>query len=174
MLELETRRELYNIVRAFPGLHMREIQRKVDMSIALTEYHLRVLVKADLVTETSEGGYKRYYPSPEEGGKGIGAQERRMLGTLRQAIPLRVTLLLLKDGQATNKEMSKRLGLSPSRLTFHLNKLLKVGVVRRLSRSEGKGYTLEDPATTLRLLVTNRPPPDILDECTDLWEELGL
>ena len=174
MLELETRRELFDVVRAFPGLHMREIQRKADMSIALTEYHLRVLVKAGLVTETSEGGYKRYYPSPVEGGRGMGARERRMLGTLRQTIPLRVTLLLLRDGHATNKDMSQRLGLSPSRLTFHINKLLRAGVVRRLSRSEGKGYTLEDPDATLRMLVTNRPPPDVLDECTDLWEELGL
>jgi predicted transcriptional regulator len=174
VLELETRRELFDVVRAFPGLHMREIQRKVGLSIALTEYHLRVLTKTGLVTETTEGGYKRYYPAPEEGGRGMGSRERRMLGTLRQSIPLRITLLLLKMGQATNKDMSDALGLSPSRLSFHLKKLLKAGVIRQLPRAEGKGYALEDPDTTLRLLVTNRPPPDILDECTDLWEELGL
>lgn len=153
---------------------MREIQRELDLSIALAEYHLRVLERAGLVTSTTQEGYKRYYPAPEEGGRGLGGQERRVLGVLRQAIPLKVTLLLMRDGRATNKEMAEALGLSPSRLSFHVKKLLGAGVVRRLPRSEGRGYELEDPETTLRLLVAYRPPPDVLDECTELWEDLGL
>lgn len=173
-LELETRRELYDLVRKFPGLHMREIHRELGLSIALAEYHLGVLERSGLVTSVTEEGYKRFYPAPQEGGRGLGGRERRMLGVLRQTIPLRITLMLLKQGRVSNKEMSERLGLTPSRLSFHLKKLMKAGVVRRLSRTEGRAYELEDPELVLRLVVAYRPPPDVLDECDDLWQELGL
>lgn len=177
LLELETRRDIYDLVRREPGLHMREIQRRLDLSIALTEYHLRQLEEAGLVVSIAEEGYKRFYPTTgADGGelRSLGGDERRMLGLFRQSIPLRVTLFLLNDEPATNSHIADGLGISRSRLSFHLNKLLRQNVIRKLTRSEGRGYVLVDRARTLKLLIAHRPSPDLLDECADLWDSLDV
>ncbi len=177
LLELETRRDIYDLVRREPGLHMREIQRRLDLSIALTEYHLRQLEESDLVTSIMEEGYKRFYPTTgADGGelRSLGGEERRMLGLFRQPIPLRVTLFLLNDEPATNSQIADGLGLSRSRLSFHLNKMLRQNVIRKLTRSEGRGYVLVDRGRTLKLLIAHRPSQDMLDECADLWDSLDI
>ena len=177
LLELETRREIYDLVRRVPGLHMREIQRQLDLSIALTECHLRQLEEAGLLVSILEEGYKRYYPTTgADGGelKALGAEERRMIGLFRQSIPLRITLFLLSRDVATQSEIADRLGISRSRLSFHLNKLLRQGVVRKLSRREGRGYSLVDRNKTFRLIIAYRPSPDLLDECAELWDSLDV
>ena len=177
LLELETRRDIYDLVRREPGLHMREIQRRLDLSIALTEYHLRQLEESELVTSITEEGYKRFYPTTgADGGelRAMGGEERRMLGLFRQAIPLQVTLFLLNNEPATNSQMADGLGISRSRLSFHLNKMLRQNVIRKLYRSEGRGYALVDRRRTLKLLIAHRPSPDLLDEVADLWDSLDV
>ena len=176
VLELEIRRDIYDLVRRTPGLHMREIQRQLDLSIALTEYHLRQLEGAELILSIMEEGYKRYYPTTgADGGKlALGGDERRMVGLFRQSIPLQVTLLLLNRDNATNSEIADELGISRSRLSFHLNKMMRQGILRKLARSEGRGYALIDHNKTLKLLIAYRPSPDLLDECADLWDSLEI
>lgn len=177
LLELETRRDIYDLVRREPGLHMRELQRRLDLSIALTEYHLRQLERSGLVTSILEEGYKRFYPTTgADGGelKALGGDERRMIGLFRQSIPLRITLYLLNEEPATNSQIADSLGVSRSRLSFHLNKMLRQNVIRKLTRSEGRGYALVDHNRTLKLLIAHRPSADLLDECSDLWDSLDI
>jgi predicted transcriptional regulator len=177
ILELETRRRIFQLVSSFPGLHMREIQRKLKLSIALAEYHLIFLEKANLITSISEGGYKRFYVKEEDGrapGMVIGHPERKILGLLRQRIPLQITLFLLGRKQATHSDISKSLEVSPSKLSFHLKKLLRSGVVRKLERDEGKGYAIADGNRIFRLLLTHKPAQDMLDEFSDLWDNISL
>jgi predicted transcriptional regulator len=40
VLENEHRREIYNFVKENPGLHMRELQRKLEIPLSTLEYHL--------------------------------------------------------------------------------------------------------------------------------------
>jgi predicted transcriptional regulator len=177
LLELETRRDIYDLVRTEPGLHMRELQRRLDLSIALTEYHLRQLEDSGLVVSITEEGYKRFYPTTGvDGGelRSLGGDERRMLGLFRQSIPLRIALFLLNDEPATNSQIADSLGVSRSRLSFHLNKMLRQSVIKKLTRSEGKGYVLVDRDRTLKLLIAYRPSRDLLDECADLWDSLDI
>lgn len=177
VLELETRREIFDLVKQVPGLHMREISRKLDMSIALVEYHLNYLEENGVISAITEGGYKRYYSKGIEGedtGPEIGYADRRVLGVLRQRIPLQITLFLLKNKKATLTRLSEALEMSPSKLSFHLKKLTKSGIVSKLKREEGKGYKIEEERRILRLLIINKPPKDMLEEFSDLWEGLRL
>jgi len=70
--------------------------------------------------------------------------------------------------------MADGLGISRSRLSFHLNKMLRQNVIRKLTRSEGRGYAMVDRNRTLKLLIAHRPSPDMLDECADLWDSLDI
>ena len=156
---------------------MREIHRQLDMPIALVEYHLNYLEKAEIILSMVEDGYKRYYVQPGKGvdaGPGIGYPERKILGVLRQEIPLQITLFLLNNNQAAHTEIASHLKISPSKLSYHLKKLLRLNVIKKLGRTDGKGYVIENEKEILRLLTTHKPPQDMLDEFSDLWESLDL
>jgi predicted transcriptional regulator len=172
VLELETRREIYDFIKKFPGLHMREIQRKLDIPIALVEYHLNIMEKAEIVTTIKEEGYKRYYAASRA--SLTGHNERKLLGTLRMRIPLHITLYLLKNKKRTHSEISKDLDIKPSKLSFHLKKLQKIGIVKKLGTVEGKGYMIKDERMVYRLLLAYKPPQDMLVEFADLWESLNF
>ena len=171
LLELETRQSIYDLVERTPGLHMREIQRRLNLEVALVDYHLYVMEKAEIVISQKEGGYKRFYISPSK--SGLDASQRRILGLLRQKIPLQITLFLLKEKEATHTRISKDLEIKPSKLSFHLKKMRRLGILKRLHPGEGKGYVLQDESLVLRLLLRYRPPQDMLDEFADLWEDLA-
>jgi predicted transcriptional regulator len=171
LLELETRQSIYDLIERVPGLHMREIQRRLNLEVALVDYHLYIMEKAEIVTSQKEGGYKRFYVSPSE--SGLDSNKRRILGVLRQKIPLQVTLYLLKEKQATHTKISNDLEIKPSKLSFHLKKMRKLGILKKLQPGEGKGYVVEDEALVIRLLLRYKPPQDMMDEFADLWDDLA-
>ena len=60
-LELEARREIFEAISSFPGIHFREILRRVHLPHSSVSYHLRYLMKESIITEVEDGGLKRYY-----------------------------------------------------------------------------------------------------------------
>ncbi len=168
-IEVEKRREIYNVVEDYPGLHMREIQRRADLSMNLVRYHLSQLKRYDIVEEVEEDEYKRYYP--KKGEKTVDFEDKRYLALLREEIPLSIVLYLLNTGEpASHGEIKEELDLAGSTLSYHLKKMLKKGLIEK----KEKKYWLSDPEEISNLLVTYEPPKDVIDEFIDLWEGLSL
>jgi predicted transcriptional regulator len=182
LLELETRRAIYNLVLAQPGLHLREIQRRLGMHINLVEYHIHHLIASELVVTVEQGGYNRYFPSQAPGtGERVDvltSRDKRVLGLMRQPMPVRIMVFLLAAGTALHKDVCDHLGCAPSTLTYHMKKLVRAEVVVQRTAGEGKGYHLADRRGVARLLMLYRPAPfDQVDAFTELWldisQELG-
>ena len=60
-LELENRRTIYQLIEKYPGIHFRELYRKLKISMGSFEYHLQVLERSDLIYSQKEGGFTRYF-----------------------------------------------------------------------------------------------------------------
>ena len=178
LLELDTRRAIYELVLAAPGLHLREIQRRLGMHVNLVEYHLGHLIASELVVEVKDAGYSRFYPTQTPGAGGgvdrLTSQEKRLLGLLRQPMPLRIIVYLLAAGRAQHKQLCDHLGCAPSTLTYHMKRLIRGQVVAQVTAGEGKGYWLVDRRGVARLLVLYRPAPfDQVEAFTELWLDLS-
>ena len=178
LLELETRRAIYNLVLAQPGLHLREIQRRLGMHINLVEYHIHHLIASELVMSVEQGGYNRFFPSQAAGtGERVDtltSRDKRVLGLMRQPMPLRIMVYLLAAGTALHKDVCEHLGCAPSTLTYHMKKLVRAEVVVQKTAGEGKGYHLADRRGVARLLMLYRPAPfDQVDAFTELWLDLS-
>ena len=61
ILKLEARQNIYILILKNPGLHQREISRRLDIPFSTTQYHLRFLKKRNLIIEKSENRYSRFY-----------------------------------------------------------------------------------------------------------------
>jgi len=176
-LELETRKKVYDIVRRFPGLHLREISRQAGMSATLTEYHLNFMEKVGLVSQLNDGQYTRYYPRDRVGTGAVtdtlSPDDKKIMAMLRQRIPFQVVLYLLKNGSARHGELVPLMGVSASTLSHHLNKLVRRGIITKTRSGEDRGYRLTDEYRIARLLMDYRPPPgSIVDGFLEIWEEL--
>ena len=130
LLELETRRKIYDLVSRNPGLHLSKIAELLKMRISLVEYHLLFLEKHQVVRGVKETGYTRYYI---EGA--LGTSDKKILSLLRQEIPLRVILFLLKDDNSQHKDILKNVDVSPSTLSYHLKKMMDYGIIVSLRES---------------------------------------
>ncbi len=171
-LDLESRRRLYDLLARAPGLHLREIARRLDVDVRTADYHLRQLAKHGLASGIEEGGYLRYYPRTANGRKAevVDARDKPLLAVLRRPVPLFVALTLLARDAATHGELAGAADVSPSTLSYHLDRMERANVVGR----EGVRYVLREPDRVARVLVAHRPTPDLIDRFLDLWEDFSL
>jgi predicted transcriptional regulator len=60
ILELETRRNIFDLLKKNPGLHLSKIAQTLKLRVSLVEYHLTYLEKHGLLISDIHTGYKRY------------------------------------------------------------------------------------------------------------------
>lgn len=161
------RKQVYEAVRRYPGIHVRGIERNLGVSAPLVQYHLKHLVDEGFVEAHDQGGYSRYYPRREVR---VRDEDVPLLGLLREEVPLHVTLLLLDHGALTHGALVERMGLAKSTVSYHLAKLAEAGIVEREPGSArirlAEGHRIRE------LLLAYNPTPDLLDTFADLWSDL--
>lgn len=163
------RRRVYDAVRRYPGIHVRGIERELDTSAALAQYHLRKLAEDGYVEAHEQGGYARYYPTDKGKSASVMPEDMPLVGLLREEVPLHVTLLLL-DRPMTHTELVDQTGVAKSTMSYHLAKLAEAGIVERIPREAT--LRLVDRERIYRLLLAYRPTPSLLDAFADLWRDL--
>jgi len=171
-LGLESRRRLYELLTRTPGLHLREIARQLDVDVRTADYHLRQLSKHGLASGIEEGGYLRFYPRTANGRRAevVDARDKPLLAVLRKPVPLFVALTLLTQDAATHGELAGAADISPSTLSYHLDRMERANVLGR----DGLRYLLREPERIARILYAHRPTPDLIDRFLDLWEDFAL
>lgn len=171
-LELENRRRAYELVAATPGLHLRDLARRLEVDVRTALYHLEHLEEHGLVAKIEEGGFRRYFPHTANGRKAevVDARDKPWLSALRKRVPLFVALFLLQRSRAAAGELAAGVGGSPSTMSYHLGRLTKLGFVQH----EGMDYVLSEPDRVARLLYAYRPPDDLVEGFLGLWEDFAL
>lgn len=176
--EPSTRRRVYELVQEHPGLHQREIARRLDLRASHAEYHLRQLGKAGLLRTEESEGYKRYFvavepaePIPEGA---VEPRDRPWVALLRQKRPLEIAAHLLQQGPSQMGEVADRMGIAASTLSYHVDKLEDAGIVERTRRGNQRYLELADRDRLVRVLLQHEPPDDLVEGFRDLWDDIGL
>lgn len=115
ILENERRNTIYNCIRKNPGLHIRALQRRLDIPLASLQYHLNYMARRAVVIEEKTEHYTRYYVSE------IGSEEKNMLLLLRQKRLREIVMIILLSKKAKNRYIIEQLGLPPSTMSLYIN-----------------------------------------------------
>ena len=168
---LETRQRVYDIVSENPGLHLSKIAEMLDMSVSLAEYHLLHIEKNHqiMVVKGVGGYYKRYYMRDSE----VGTNEAKILAVLRQEILLKIVIMLWKKPNLQHKELLKKFDISPSTLSYHINKLIENDIVDKISYGAEKGYSLKNEKEIIWIIRRYKLDKS-LDRFKDMWEDLSV
>ena len=177
VLEIDTRRRIFELIQANPGLHMRELARRAGLQLSLVEYHVNYLSDNEMVYAIREDRYTRFYVDEgfvqDVGGAQISGEQKRMLALLRQELPLAIVVILLEASKATHKELAEALEVAGSTLSYPLGKLVDTGVVIKVKSGEKKGYRLKDRKEVLKVLILGHvKPPSQVDNFIEIWEDL--
>jgi predicted transcriptional regulator len=177
-IELKSRLKIYNYILKHPGLHFRELCRRLNMRVNNLDYHLNYLVNQGLLTISSENKYNTYYPVKLDGARAeaIAGQlanllsyerkdrvdyifkylipsreDKEVLNIFRRDVPRKIIRFLALYPDSSLKNISKNLQKHNTTISFHLKKLIDVDVIERISKGNVFQYRLKNEEYLLKL-----------------------
>lgn len=164
------RARVKQLVSLSPGIHLRRLQKLLDLSFSTTRYHVNNLVRDGEVTCATFGGYSRLYPAGT-------TDEVKTVYACLQNRGARAVLKALLDGPArelTQGELSEMVDLPRSTLSECTARLGGVRLVRRSLSTDGTvvfGVLDRETAATFLHAFDNRGFLNIAsDKFIELWD----
>jgi len=133
ILKLEIRQKIYDFIYKNPGLNIKEISMRMDITRSAIRHHLKYLIKSKLVNSNSDGKTNRFYACGQ-----LGKKDKELLGILRQKVPFKIIMYLLYPGFCSRDELAKDINLRPSTIHYHIKKLLDLDVIKPIEVRDGK------------------------------------
>ena len=166
---LQLRNVIYNHILKHPGVHEREIARRLKIPLSTLDYHLYFLKKRKLIVAKSDGHYTYHYAV----GK-ISSKDEKLLGVIRQRVPRKIIIFILLNGSSTHKEICNHIGLAPSTTTFHLNKLVRLGVISKDVVGRETFFQIKEPGYISDLIIRYKKSffDAAVNRFADAWLEM--
>lgn len=167
-LDLETRRRIYEQINKSPGVHFRELERRLKLVVGSLQYHLHYLEKKKLIVASNDDDYLRYFVID----KNLNEKEIKILSLLRRSSCRHILIQLLNNPDLNNKDLSLAVGLSPSTISWNLNKLVEAGVIERKKTGRISNFTIIDPTAVVELLICYKESflDTLVDSFIETWE----
>jgi predicted transcriptional regulator len=166
ILDLQIRRNIYDLIVKNPGLHARKIAEIIGIPGQLADYHLSALEHAFLITSTKEEGNRRFYSKEI-----VGVKEKKHMAILRKETPLRIVLFLLAHPGSTHGEILAQCPVTKSTISYHLEKLLMHQVITIDLVGSEKHYRVLNEKDIYELLIRYKPYSRI-ESLKDTWIDL--
>jgi predicted transcriptional regulator len=124
------RGRIFEFIRENPGEHYNIIKKELGLKNGSLAYHLNTLEKEDYIKSKRDGMYKRFYPKNME----VPAKPKMRLSPVQQNIFDVIKI----SPKITQKDIAEALKISQQVVSYHVNQLIELGVLR----SERVGNTL--------------------------------
>lgn len=167
-LALPARKDIYAVVEQNPGLHFREIQRRLSIATGALQYHLDYLSRKHYVKTERQGKFLRYYSTRTPS---LGPQQT-LMSALRQESLRKIILFLLSKRFATVPRIAREVNLSQSTVLWHLKKLLDDRLVERKTHNRQSVYLIVDKKTTAEFVKNHRASfiDRLVDNFVSIWD----
>ena len=126
VLNTEVRKNLYKYIDDFPGSHLREIARELDLKPSNAAWHLRKLEQTNLVRSRNIGGKRVYYLV--EGG--VDARREAIAEAILKNKNARDIMLYLQDNPGKHLlEIANALDLNHHTVKWHIKKMFMAELI---------------------------------------------
>jgi predicted transcriptional regulator len=167
ILENERRKKIYALVEASPGIHLRELQRVLNIPLTTLDYHLSYMIRKKIIFGETEDHHKRYYTKP------LDPDDKKVLIALRQKRMREIVLIVLENGKAKSQLLAERLKLSHSTLSSYLKYLVNRNILAREKIGYENFYTVREEDRVAKVLIAYKPSflDKLVDRVLDTWME---
>jgi len=126
VLDTEIRKNLYEYIDEYPGSHLREIARELDLKPSNAAWHLRKLEQTNLIRSRPIGGKKVYYLV--EGG--IEAKQRAVADSILRNKNARDIMQYVSEHPGKHLlEIAHALTINHHVVKWHINKLYEAELI---------------------------------------------
>lgn len=151
ILDNYTRGQIHGYIIANPGDHYSSIKNALDLNNGTLAYHLKRLEVEDIIRSRMDGLLRRYYPAgmkmPEPNGNALTEVQRTLMAKIKETPGI------------SQSDIATLMKLSNATVNYHMERLLKKGVVRRQRAGmKYKCYLTEDANGAF---VEHDPPPSV-------------
>jgi len=120
VLNTEVRKNLYEYIDEYPGSHLREIARELDLKPSNAAWHLRKLEQTNLVRSRVIGGKRVYYLVDG----GVDARKEAIAESVLRNKNARTIMKYLRDNPGRHLlEIAHALGLNHHTVKWHIRKM---------------------------------------------------
>lgn len=170
ILENERRRRIFGLIETSQGIHLRELQRVLDMPLTTLEYHLDYMTRKKIVFAETADHYKRYYTKP------LDPEDKKVLSALRQKRMREIVLTILANEKAKYRLLEGSLKLSHSTLSSYLKYLISKNILAREKIGYENIYTVRDEDRVAKVLIAYKPSflDKLVDKTLETWMETHL
>lgn len=167
ILENERRRNIYSIIEANQGIHLRELQRITNLPLATLEYHLNYMTRKKLIIRETNTHYTRYYTKP------LDPEDKKILSALRQKRMREIVLLTATTKKAKFQFLMDQLNLPRSTLSFYLKHLVDHDILTKDKIGYENIYTVKDEDRIAKVLIAYRSSflDKLVDKTLTTWLE---
>jgi len=167
ILENERRRKIYAAIEANPSIHLRELQRVLNIPLATLEYHLSYMTRKKIVHRETVGHHKGYYTKP------LNPEDKKVLSALRQKRMREIVLIILANKKVKYQFLLDYFKLPPSTLSFYLKYLVDNNILARDKIGYENLYTVQDEDKVAKVLISYKSSflDTLVDKALSTWME---
>jgi len=139
VLEHPGRAEVYERVKAFPGVNFVQLSQQVGFGASTLNYHLRVLERNGYVTSVRDGRYLRFF----DRASGAYAGARKLaVSALRNETTAAMAKHIRDNPGVAQCDLAARFQVTASTVTWHINRLASQGLVQKERKAQHTRYYL--------------------------------
>lgn len=151
LLELISRRRIYEHIQGVPGIHMRRLERELQIPLSTLDYHLRQLERSGLVLARKEGQKKAYFVRNTMDGR-----DQHYLYFLRHRTTRWILLDIMENPNTSLRQLTERLPVGAPTISYHLKKLTRAEIIRPIWVGRRRSYQVVEPERLQRLFEQYR------------------
>jgi DNA-binding transcriptional ArsR family regulator len=125
-LKIKNREEIFNFIDKYPGIHLRMIFNKLDISDGTIRYHIKYLLRKNLIFSYRKDGYTRYYVNNNDNIK-----NKAVLSYLRNENTRAIIVFFYYFNCGSLTTISKTLDKDKKDISNHLKRLIKDGIIEQ-------------------------------------------
>ncbi len=126
MMENPIRSDIYEVIKAEPGIHYQELVRRIGKGASVVDHHLRKLDLGNFISVQKGQGFTCFFP------KGV-VDHRIMMVVpiLRTEGASRVLREVVKRPGQSVSELARSVGIAKSTVSYHVGRLRKVNLLEQ-------------------------------------------
>lgn len=152
LLDHPMRAQIFQVIQSNPGIHASGLARQVGVGWGTITHHLEKLEKGSLVATRKVNNQKCFF---ENGGK-VSRQDMAIAGAVKGDTAGDIAGFVTAHPMTSQKQMAEALGLSPALVSFHVKKLVNLGVLDKVRH--GKETLLTTSESLRRVLAAETNP----------------
>lgn len=135
--EQGTREQIFSVIESNPGIHFRDICRRLKKEIGVVQYHVYVLQRFSVITSLKDGRFTRFFVKDNT----FDDEAQQVMAAWHRPVEKKMLISLVhpEKEKINSKFLVKKCGVTTQAVTWHANRMKKNGL---LENAKSKSFKI--------------------------------